>query len=139
MVLVCVAAIEPDDGIQVFQLPFAPLIESAIYHRIIIAGVDEQNVVQQFFPLALIEEPKGARQALGIKEVVADTDHHIHMAGLYQLLADVLVFSLAVRGGGGHHKTSPAMLVQVRVKIGDPEIVCIADLFVLVDSRHSKR
>ena len=61
------------------------------------------------------------------------------MAGLYQLLADVLIFSLTVCGGGSHHKASPAVLVQVRVKIGDPEIVCIADLFVLVDSRHSKR
>ena len=72
------------------------------------------------------------------KKVVAHTDHHVHMAGFHQLLLDVAVFAGAVGGGGSHNKSCPPTLVQIGVKIGDPEIVCAPHRLGLVDRRQAK-
>ena len=119
-ILLCLTPVQPHDGVQVFQLPVAPLVQRAVHHGVIIPGVNKQHLVLQFFALAFIEKPQGAGQTLGVKEVVAHADHHVHMAGLHQLPADITVFAGAVRGGGGHNKACTPMLVQVGIKVGYP-------------------
>ena len=138
LVLVLFTAIEPDNGVEVLQLPVAPLVLSAVHHGIIVAGVDEQYGVQQMFRFALIQKPQRTGQALGVEEVVAHAHHHVHMAGLDKLFTDVLVFALTVGSRGRHHKTRTAMLVQVGVEIGHPQIICVADLLGLVHAGQAK-
>ena len=111
LVFVHLAPVQPHDGVQVFQLPLAPLVEGAVYHGVVVPGVDEQHLVPQFFLLPLVKKPQGAGQALGIEEVVAHRDQHIHVAGAHHLFPNVPVLVLAVGGGGGHHKPGPAVLV----------------------------
>ena len=128
-------AIQPDDGGQIFDLPFRPLVERAIDDRVIIACVDEKHLVQQRFRLALVEEPERAGQGFGVEKVVADAHHHIDVAGLDELFADALVAGLAaVRCGGRHDKTRAAGIVQIGVKVGNPEVVGISDFLVFVDA-----
>ena len=138
LVLVHLATVQPDDGVQVLELPFAPLVEGAVHHGVIIPGVDEEHLVPQGFLLSFIKEPQRTGQALGVEKVVAHADHDIHMPGLHQLLADILVLALAVGGGGGHNKAGAAVLVQVGVEIGNPQVVGVADLLVFVDGRQAK-
>ena len=61
------------------------------------------------------------------------------MSGADQCLPDVLVFALAVRSRGRHYKTGTAMLVKIRIEIGNPEVVGVADLFVFVYARQTER
>ena len=61
------------------------------------------------------------------------------MSGANQRLPDILILSLTVRCGGRHNETCAAMLVQIRIEIGNPEIVGVADLFVFVYTRQTKR
>ena len=96
LVLVHLATIEPDNGVEVLQLPVAPLVLSTVHHGIIVAGVDEQYGVQQMFRFALIQKPQRTGQALGVEEVVAHAHHHVHMAGLDKFFTDILVFTLTV-------------------------------------------
>ena len=138
LVLVLFTAIEPDNGVEILQLPVAPLVLGAVHHGIIVAGVDEQYGVQQMFRFTLIQKPQRTGQAFGVEEIVAHAHHHVHMAGLNELFTDVLVFALTVGSRGRHHKTRTAMLVQVRVEIGHPQIVCVADLLGLVHTGQAK-
>ena len=133
-VFIGLASIQPHDGVQVFQLPLAPLVESAVHHGVIVPGVDKQHLVEQFFPLALVKKPKGAWQTLGVEKVVAHADHDINVSGLHKFLTDVLILALAVRSRGSHNEACPAMFIQVCVEIGYPEIVCVAYLLVFIHS-----
>ena len=45
MVLLYLSAIQPDDGIQVFHLPFAPLVECAVNDCVVVAGINEEHLV----------------------------------------------------------------------------------------------
>ena len=138
LVLVHLAAIEPDNGVEVLQLPVAPLVLGAVHHGIIVAGVDEQYGVQQMFRFALIQKPQRTGQTFGVEEVVAHAHHHVHMAGLDKFFTDALVFALTVGSRGRHHKTRTAMLVQVGVEIGHPQIICVADFLGLVHAGQAK-
>ena len=60
------------------------------------------------------------------------------MAGLDELFTDVLVFALTVGSRGRHHKTRTAMLVQVGVEIGHPQIICVADFLGLVHAGQAE-
>ena len=55
-VFIGLASIQPHDGVQVLELPVAPLVESAIYHGVVASGVDKQHLVEQFFLLALVKK-----------------------------------------------------------------------------------
>ena len=116
-VFIGLASIQPHDGVQVLELPVAPLVESAIYHGVVASGVDKQHLVEQFFLLALVKKPKGARQTLGVEKVVAHADHDINVSGLHKFLTDVLILALAVRSRGGHNEARPATFIQVCVEI----------------------
>ena len=97
----CLIAIQPNNGVQVFQLPLAPFVQRAVHHGVVVPGVNKQHLIPQGFGLALVEEPQGTGQGFGVEKVVAHTDHHVHMTGLHQSLPDILVLAGAVRGGGG--------------------------------------
>ena len=56
-VFVLFPPVQPHDGIQILELPLAPLIERPVYHGIVIPGIDEQHLIQPIFRFALIEEP----------------------------------------------------------------------------------
>ena len=133
------APVQPHNGVQVLELPLAPLVQRAVHHGVVVPTVDKQHLVPQCLRLSLVEEPQRAGQRFGVEKVVAHADHHVHMAALHQLLPDVPVLAGAVCGGGGHDKTSPASLIQIGIKIGDPEIVCIPHLFGLVDGGQTER
>ena len=135
-ILVRFAAVEPNDGVQVLELPFVPLVQGAVHNGVIVAGVDEQDLVLNLFAFALVKEPKGTRQALGIKEVVAHAYHAIHVSRSHQLFADVLVLALAVCRRSGHHKARAAGFVQVTVEVRNPQVVSVANFLVLVYRRE---
>ena len=119
-ILVRLAAVQPDDRIQVLELPLAPLIKCTVHNSVIIPGVDEQDLVLQLLWFSFVKKPQTTGQTLRIEEVVADTDHHVHMACPDQLLADIFVLALAVCCRGSHDKTSPAGLIQIGIEIGNP-------------------
>ena len=89
-VLFFFSAIEPDNGIEIFQLPFAPFVEGAVNFSIIVAGIDEKNFIFQRFRFAFVKEPERTGQTFRIKEVVANADHCINVPGFDQFFADVL-------------------------------------------------
>ena len=92
-----------------------------------VAGVDHQYLVLQVCGLAFVKEPQGAGQAAGVEELVANGHHHVDMAGLHQLLADVAVLVAGVRRTGGHHEAGAAALVQIGIEVLDPQAVGVAD------------
>ena len=96
-------------------------------------GIDEQHLVLESLGLALVEEPQRARQALGVEEVVAHVEHHVHVARLHELAALGLL-GLGIGGRGRHDKARSAMLVEVGVEVVDPEVVgpACGDLLLLV-------
>ena len=88
--------------------------------------------------LGAVEVPQLAGDGAGVEEVGADGDHHVHVAGLDDLLAHLL---LAVPGAGGlrgHDEAGAALLVQVAPEVGDPEVVAVADLLLLVHARQAE-
>ncbi len=137
-IFVKLPTVQPYNGIHIFKLPFGPFVESAVNYGIIIPGINEQHLVPVFLGFCLIKEPEGARQGFCIEEVVADTDHDIHMTCFYEALADIFIFSLAVRCGGRHNKARTTPLIQIAVEIGNPKIVSVSDFLILVDARHTE-
>ena len=74
-----------------------------------VARVEHQHLVAAVGGLALVEVPQLAGHGAGVKEVGADGDHHVHVAGLDDLAADL---GLAVAGAGGlrrHDKAGAAL------------------------------
>ena len=103
-----------------------------------VAGVEHQHLVAALRRLAPVEKPRLAGHGAGVEEVGADSDHHVHIAGFDDLPAHL---RLAVPGAGRlgrHDEPGPALLVQIAVKVGDPEIVAVGDLLLLVDPRQAE-
>jgi len=57
--------------------------------------VDHEHAIAAFFGLAAVEVPELASHGAGVEEIGADGNHHVHVAGLDQLAADI---SLSVAG-----------------------------------------
>ena len=75
--------------------------------------------------LGPVEEPQLAGDGAGVEKVGADGDHHIHIAGLDDLLSHVL---FAMPGAGclrGHDEAGAALFVQVAPEVGDPEVIAV--------------
>ena len=53
-------------------------------------------------------------------------------------MADVAVLAGAVRGGGGHDEARAPVLVQVGIKIGDPQVIGVSEFLFRVDRGPSK-
>ena len=92
------AAIQPDDGGEVGQLLRREVVNLARDLAVDVARVDHQHLVAALGGLALVEVPQLARHGAGVEEVGADGDHHVHVAGLDDLAADL---GLAVPGAAG--------------------------------------
>ena len=60
------------------------------------------------------------------------------MTGLNQFLTDVPILAGTVCCGRCHNETRSTFLVQVGIKIGNPQIVGIAELLFCVDGRQAK-
>ena len=135
MILAYLTPVQPHDGIQIFQLPLAPLVQGAIHYGIVIPGIDEQHMILDGFCLTLIEEPDRTGQRFGVEKVVAHAHHHIHMAGLHQFLPDVPILTGTVGGRRCHNESRPALLIQVGIEIGDPQVVGIAEFLDGIDGR----
>ena len=75
-----------------------------------------------------VEEPELAGHGARVEEVAANIDHHIDRAGLDQLLAHGRLVAAGARRLRGHDDAGAAVLVQVAVEIGHPEIVGVRDL-----------
>ena len=61
------------------------------------------------------------------------------MTSADQRLPNILILSLTVRCGGRHNETCAAMLIQIGIEVGNPEVVGVADLFVFVHGRQTER
>ena len=83
------------NGLQVAQLPLCPFVQGAVDYGVVVAGIDEQNLVADFGVFVPIKKPQRARQRESIKEVVAYAHHHIHIARADEFFADVAVFVLS--------------------------------------------
>ena len=132
------APVQPHDGVQIFELPIAPLVQGSVNYSIIVSGINEKHFILQFLPFSLVKEPQRAWQGFGIEKVITHTDHHIHMTSLNKLLADIAVFARAVRSGRSHDETGTTMLVQVRMEVADPKIVAVTHFLFCVDRRHTE-
>ena len=53
-ILLPLATIQVDDGLEVLQLPLRPFVQRAVHHREIIACVDEEHSVLVFQTLGLV-------------------------------------------------------------------------------------
>ena len=94
-----------------------------------VPGVDEQHrVLARGAGLGLVEEPQRHRQGDGVEEVGADRDHHVDRAGLDELLADLLLGVAGVASGVGHDEAGPALGVERRVELLDPQVVRVVGL-----------
>ena len=140
LVFLGLTPIQMHDGLQVAQLPLRPFVQGAVDHGVVVAGIDEQNLVADVGVLVAVEEPQRAWQGKGIKEVVAHAHHHIHIARADEFFADIAVFVRAVGGRASHHEARATMVVQVGIEIANPKVVGIAHFLGLgVHARQSER
>ena len=85
-----------------------------------------------------IKEPQLTGHGTGVEEVGTDGDHQINVAGLDQFLPHLGLAATGTGGLGRHHKTGPAILVQVAVEIADPDVVAVTDLFLFIDAGQTE-
>ena len=90
------------------------------------------------FGLGAVEKPQLAGNGAGVKEVGTDGDHHIHIAGLDELLADLGLAAAGAGSLGRHDEPGPSVLIQVAVEITDPDVVAVGDLALLVHAGQAK-
>ena len=133
--------IEPDDGGDVLLLLGAEVEDGTRDLAVDIARIEHQDAIGPLGVsfLRAVEKPELAGHGAGVEEVAADIDHHVHGAGLDQLLPHL---GLVPPGAGGlrrHDDAGPAGLVQVAVEIGEPQVVGIGDLLRLVHSGQAER
>ena len=132
------AAIEPDDGGEVLHLLGREVVDLPRDLAVDVAGVDHQHLVPALGGLRPVEVPQLAGNGAGVEEVRADGDHHVHVARLDDLPADLLLAVPGAGGLGGHDETGAALLVQVAPEVGDPEVVAVRDLLLLVHARQAE-
>ena len=125
--LLGLAPVQPDDGVEVGVLLVGEDMRARRDHVVDVARVDHQHLIMQVLRLALVKKPQRAGQAAGVEELVANGHHHVDVAGLGQLFADVTVFVAGIRGTGRHDETSAAGVVQVGVEVLNPQTVGVAD------------
>ena len=119
--------VQPGDGGEVGELLVGEHVRARRHHVVDVARVDHQHLVLQVLGLALVEEPQRAGQAARVEELGADGHHHVHVAGLHQLLADIAVLVACVGRAGRHHEAGPTGVVQVAVEVLDPQAVGVGD------------
>src|SRR6266545_5281656 len=99
-----------------------------------VASVEHQDLVLALGGLGPVEVPELARDGARVKEVGANGDHHVHIAGLDDLAAYLLLAVPGTRSLGGHHEAAAPLVAQITPEVGDPEVVAVADLLLLVYS-----
>jgi hypothetical protein len=90
--------VEPDNGGEVGELFRAEIVNLTGDFAVDVAGIEHQYLIAALFRLPLIKVPEFAGHGAGVKEVGANRDHHIDVAGLNQLAP---YLGLAVPGTGG--------------------------------------
>ena len=119
------APVKPDDGQEVLLLLRGKVINFAGHLAVDVAGVDHEYLVTARFGLGPVEKPQFAGHGAGIEEVGADGDHDVHRAGLDEFLADLGLVAARTGGLAGHDEPGPAMVVEVAVKVADPDVVAV--------------
>ena len=104
-----------------------------------VARVDHQHLLPPLGGLGLVEEPQLARHRARVEETGADRHHHVQVARLDQLPAHLRFLAARRRRLRGHDEPGPAGVVQVAVEVGDPEVVAVGDLALLVHARKGIR
>ena len=135
---VFLAAVQPDDGGEVGELLRRKVVDLARDLAVDVARIEHQHLVAARGRFGAVEVPQLAGDGAGVEEVGADGDHHVHVAGLDDLPAHLL---LAVPGAGGlrgHDEAGAARWVQVAAEVGNPEVVAVGDLLVLVHARQAE-
>ena len=69
------------------------------------------------------QEPEGAGERDGVKEVRADGDHHVHGAAFDDLAAEFLFGGAGVGGGVGHDEAGSALFIERGVEELNPEVI----------------
>ena len=132
-------AIEPDDGGKVLHLLGREVINLPGHFPVDIPGIDHEHLVLALRGLGPVEVPQLARNGASVEEVRADGDHHVHVTGLDDLLAHLLLAVPGARRLGGHDEPGAALLVQIAPEVGDPEVVAVRDLLGLVHAGQAER
>ena len=134
-------AIDPHDGGDVPLLLGAEVEDGARDLAMDVARIEHQDsVAPHLVPLLRpVEEPELTGYGAGVEEVAADVDHHVHGAALDQLLPHLRLVATGARCLRRHDDAGAAVLVQVAVEIGKPEVVGVRDLLRLVDAGQGRR
>jgi|HubBroStandDraft_6_1064221.scaffolds.fasta_scaffold1524392_2 hypothetical protein len=101
------------------------IVNLARYLSVNIARVEHQDLVAALSGLGAVEEPQLARDSACIEEIGPYGDHHVHVAGLDDLLAHLLLTVPGARCLRGHDKAGAAGLAQAAPEIGNPKVVAV--------------
>ena len=137
---VALASVEPDDGGEVAHLLRRELMDLArAFHELAdAAGVEHQDLIFAAGGFVAVEMPQLARNSAGVEEAAFDGDHHVHVAGLDELLADGLFVVAAAGGLGGHNEAGAARGGEVAPEVGNPEVISARDALVLVHAGQAE-
>src|SRR5205807_573757 len=128
------ASMEPHDSGEVFHLLGREIVNLARYLSVNIARVEHQHLVAALSGLGAVEEPQLTWHGARVEEIGADGDHYVYIPGLQNLFAHLLLAVPCARCLRGHDKARATGLVQVAPEVGDPEVVAVRDLLLLIDT-----
>ena len=131
-------AIKPDNGGDVLHLLGREVVDLACDLAVGIAHIEHQHLIAALRGLNAVEEPKFAGDGACVEEVGADRDHYVHVAGFYYFFPHVLLSMPSAGSLRGHDESCSTSFAQVAPEVGDPQVVSVADLFLLVDAGQSE-
>ncbi len=103
-----------------------------------VAGVEHQHFVFERCGFGTVKVPQLAGHGAGVEEVGSDGDHHVHIAGFDQFAAHFFFAMACAAGLRRHDKPGAARGRQVAVKVRDPQVVAVGDVFVFVHAGQAK-
>ncbi len=133
------ATVEPDDGGEVLELFRGKVVNLARHLPVDVPGIQHEHLILTLGGLRLVEMPELTRNRPRVKEVGADRDHDVHGAGLNELAAHLGFTMPGTAGLRGHDEPRAPLRPEVAVEVGDPQVVAVGDLLVLVDARQAER
>jgi hypothetical protein len=102
------------------------------------AGIEHEHGVAAGLRFAFVEVPEFAGDGASVEKVGADGNHHVHIAGLDEFAADLGLAVAGAAGLRGHDEAGAAGGIEVAPEVGNPEVVSVGDLLVLVDAGEAE-
>src|SRR4030095_15375341 len=130
--------VEPDDGREVLHLLWGEVVDRARDLAIDLTRVKHQHLVFALSGLGAVEEPQLAGDGTRVEEIGADGDDYVHVTSLDNLLTHLLLAVPGARGLRRHDEAGAALVIPIAPEVGDPQIVAVTDVLVLVHPRQGK-